>query len=75
MTKRTEDSASDTAEIALKEDALLGRFVERLSNEAVVEKLRLVLNRKERTDKLDTLTEKSPSLTNDWIRMTSILLL
>jgi len=55
--KRKGDSASDTAEIGSKEDALLVRFVELLSNEAVVQKLRHVLNPKALTDKLDMLSE------------------
>ena len=75
MPKRRGDSASDTTEIGPKEDALLVRFVELLSNEAVVQKLRHVLNPKPLTDKLDTLTEKYHSLTNGWKRKTSILLL
>ena len=56
MPKRRGDGASDTTEIGPKEDALLVRFVERLSNETVVKKLRYVLNPKALTDKLDTLT-------------------
>ena len=74
MPKRRGDSASDTTDRALKEDALLARFVERLSNEAVVENLRHVLNQRPSLI-LDTLTNKSPSLANGWIRKTSILLL
>ena len=53
------DSASDNTELGPKEEALIVRFVERLSNEAVVQKLRHVLNPKALTDKLDTLTEKN----------------
>ena len=57
MPKRRGVSASDTTEIEQKEDALLVRFVEHLSNEAVVQKLRHVFNPNALTDKLDTLTE------------------
>ena len=57
--KRRGDNASDTAEIGPKEDALLVRFVELLLDEAVVQKLRHVLNLKALTDKLDTLSEKN----------------
>ena len=60
--KRRGDSASDTAEIGPKEDALLVRFVELLSNEAVVQKLRHVLNPQALADKLDTLSEKISQL-------------
>ena len=60
--KRRGDSASDTAEIEPKEDALLVRFVELLSNEAVVQKLRHVLNPQALTDKLDTLSENISQL-------------
>ena len=56
---RRGDSASDTTEIGSKDDALLVRFVERLSNEAVVEKFRSVLNSKALADKLQTLTDKN----------------
>ena len=59
--KRRGDSASDTTEIGPKDDALLVRFVKLLSNEAVVEKLRHVLNPKALIDKLDTITEKNLS--------------
>ena len=62
MPKRRGDSASDTTEIGPKEDALLVRFVELLSNEAVVQKLRHVLNPKAFTDKLDTLTQQISQL-------------
>ena len=62
MPKRRGDSASDTTEIGPKEDALLVRFVELLSNEAIVQKLRHVLNPKALTDKLDTLTEQISQL-------------
>ena len=62
MPKRRKDSASDTTEIEPKEDALLVRFVELLSNEAVVQKLRHVFNPKALTDKLDTLTERISQL-------------
>jgi len=55
--KRRGDSASDTAEIGPKEEALLVRFVELLSNEAVVQKLRHMLNPQALTDKLDMLSE------------------
>ena len=68
LAKRRGDSDSDTTEIWPKDDALLVRFVELLSNEAVVEKLRNVLNPKALTDKLDTLM-------NGWVRKMSILLL
>ena len=60
--KQRGDSASVTAEIGPKEDALLVRFVELLSNEAVVQKLRHVLNPQALTDKLDTLSEKISQL-------------
>ena len=60
--KRRGDSASDTAEIGPKEDALLVRFVELLSNEAIVQKLRHVLYPQALTDKLDTLSEKISQL-------------
>ena len=53
--KRRWDSASDTTEVGTKENALLDRFVEHLSNEAVIGKLRHVLNPKALTVKLDTL--------------------
>jgi len=59
-TKWRGDSASDTIEIGPNDGALVVRFVEVLSNEAVVERLRRVLNPKSPTDKLDTLTEKIP---------------
>ena len=59
MPKRRGDSASDTTEIGPKEDALLVRFVEL---EAVVQKLRHVLNPKALNDKLDTLTEQISQL-------------
>ena len=62
MPKRRGDSASDTTEIGPKEDALLVRFVELLSNEAVVQKLRHVFNPKALTDKLDILTEQISQL-------------
>ena len=68
LAKRRGDSDSDTTEIWPKDDALLVRFVELLSNEVVVEKLRNVLNPKALTDTLDTLM-------NGWIRKMSILLL
>ena len=64
--KRRGDSASDTTEIGPKDDALLVRFVESLSNGAFVEKLRNMLNPKALTDKLDTLTEKIFQL-NEWL--------
>ena len=73
--KRRGDSASDTAEIGPKEDALLVRFVELLSDEAVVQKLRHVLNPKALTDKLDTLSEKISQLNERLEKKTSILLL
>ena len=73
--KRREDSASDTAEIGPKEDALLVRFVELLSDEAVVQKLRHVLNPKALTDKLDTLSETISQLNERLEKATSILLL
>ena len=68
LAKRRGDSDSDTTKIWPKDDALLVRFVELLSNEVVVEKLRNVLNPKALTDKLDTLM-------NGWVRNMSILLL
>ena len=76
MPKRSGDCASDTTEIGPEEDALLVRFIELLSNEAVVEKLRHVLSPKAISDKLDTLTEQI-SLLNEWLdtKKTSILLL
>ena len=66
---------STTTEMGPKEDALLVRFVELLSNEAVVQMLRYVLNPKVLSDKLDTLTEHNYSLMNGWKRKTYILLL
>ena len=45
-----------------KEDALQVRFVELLSNEAIVEKVRHVLDPEVLTDKLDSLTEKISQL-------------
>ena len=65
--KRRGDSASDTAEIGPKEDALLVRFIELLADEAVVQKLRHVLNPKALTDKLDTLSEKISQLNERYI--------
>ena len=73
--KRRGDSASDTAEIVPKEDALLVRFVELLSDDAVVQKLRHVLNPKAFTDKLDTLSEQISQLNERLEKKTSILLL
>ena len=76
MPKRRGYCVSGTTEIGPKEGALLVRFVEHLSNEAVVQKLRHVLNPKALTDKLDTLTgEKNHSVMNGWKRKTYILLL
>ena len=75
MPKRRGESASDTTEIGPKEDALLVRLVENLSNEAVVHKLRHVLNPKALTDKLDTLTEQISQLNERLQKKTSILLL
>ena len=72
--KRRGDSASDTAERP-KEDAMLVRFVELLSDEAVVQKLRHVLNPKALTDKLDTLSETISQLNERLEKKTSILLL
>ena len=60
--KRRGDSTSDTTGIGPKANALLLRFVELLSNEAAVQKLRHVLNPKALTDKLDTLTEQISQL-------------
>ena len=51
--KRRGDSASDTTEIGPNDGTLVVRFLESLSNEAVVEKLRNVLNPKALTDKLN----------------------
>ena len=62
MPKRRGDSASDTTEIGPKEDALLVRFVELLSNEVFVQKLRQVINPKPLTNKLDTLTKQISQL-------------
>ena len=68
LTKRRGDSDSDTTEIWPKDDALLVRFVELLSNEVVMEMLCNVLNPKALTDRLDTLM-------NGWVRKTRTLLL
>ena len=55
--KRRGGSASDSTEVAPRDDAMLLRFVELLSEETVVEKLRGMFSPRALTDKLDLLTE------------------
>ena len=55
--KRRRGGAFDTTEMTPTDDGMLLRFVELLSEETVVEKLRCMFNPKTLTDKLDLLTE------------------
>ena len=55
--KRRGGSASDSTEVAPRDDTMLLRFVELLSEETVVVKLRCMFSPRALTDKLDLLTE------------------
>ena len=55
--KRRGGGVSDTTEITPRDDAMLLRFVELLSEETVVDKLRSLFNSKTLTDTLDSLAE------------------
>ena len=55
--KRRGGGASDTTEMTPRDDAMLLRFVELLSEETVVENLRSMFTPKTLTDKLDSLAE------------------
>ena len=55
--KRRGGGASDTTEMTRRDDAMLLRFVELLSEETVAEKLRSMFNPQILTDKLESLTD------------------
>ena len=55
--KRRGGGASDTTEITRRDDAMLLRFVELLSEETVAEKLRSMFNPQILTDKLESLMD------------------